>query len=162
MQRKDFSDQEWRTLQYGPYWAFMTVSDQDRKVDDQEKAAFLAAIDNPGNMQGQLSRELVTSLAAEREAVFQAWQADARSPADGFAAINEILAKVDADEANRYKGLVIWLAIKIAGASGPWFGDKITADERQAVMTIATVLNYNLMDAAMATTMPGVLDALPR
>lgn len=162
MERKDFSDEEWRTLQFGPYWAFSAVSAQDAKIEDKEKAAFREAMTNPGTMEGALGREVMASLTAEGEAVFVAWAADDRSPADGFKAVLGVLARVDAEEANRYKGTIVWLAVNVAAASGSWFGDKISNDERTAIMTIAQMLDYNVQDAVMATTIPMVLNALPR
>lgn len=162
MERKDFSDDEWRTLQYGPYWAFMAVAAQDGNLDESEKAAFREAVGNPGEMQGNLGREVIQSVAAEETAVFAAWQADDRSPADGFAAITKILAKVDADEAKRCKGALIWLAVRVADASGSWLGGKISEKERGAIETVATMLSFNVTDAVMATYVEDVLKALPR
>ncbi len=162
MQRKDFSDEEWKTLQYGPYWAFMAVAAQDGNLDEAEKNAFRDAVADPGEMQGELGREVVQSVAAEETAVFAAWEADDRSPAHGFAAITKILAKVDADEANRYKGALIWLAVRVADASGGWLGGKISHKERGAIETVATMLSFNVTDAVMATYVDDVLKALPR
>jgi tellurite resistance protein len=162
MQRKDFSDEEWKTLQYGPYWAFMAVAAQDGNLDQNEKHAFSDALADPGEMKGELSREVVQSVAAEETAIFSAWEADDRSPADGFAAITKILAKVDADEANRYKGTLVWLAVRVADASGSWLGGTISHKERGAIETVATMLSFNVTDAVMATYVEDVLKALPR
>jgi hypothetical protein len=113
-------------------------------------------------MEGELAREVVRSVAAEETAVFAAWQADDRSPADGFTAITKILAKVDADEANRYKGALIWLAVRVADASGGWLGGKISQKERGAIERVATMLAFNVTDAVTATYVEDVLKALPR
>lgn len=162
MERKDFSDEEWRTLQFGPFWAFMAVAAQDGNLDEGEKRAFHDATAETEGMKGALATEVINSVATEETAVLAAWQADDRPPADGFAAITKILARVDADEATRYKGALIWLAIKVADASGSWLGGKISHRERGAVETVATMLSFNVTDAVMATYVEDVLKALPR
>ena len=162
MERQDFSDDEWRTLQYGPYWAFMSVAAQDGNLDENEKNAFTDALADPGEMKGWLAKEVVNSVAAQPTAVFARWQADDRSPADGFAAITKILAKADSDEANRYKGTLIWLAVRVASASGSWLGGAISHKERAAIETVAEMVGFNVADAAMATDVEGVMKALPR
>ena len=162
MERKDFSDEEWRTLQFGPYWAFMAVAAQDGYLDEREKEAFRAALTETDDMKGGLSRTVVESVCAEETALFTAWQADDRSPADGFAAITQILDRTDADEANRYKGALVWLAVKVADASGSWLGGTISQKEREAIETVATMLSFNVTDAVMATYVADVLEALPR
>jgi hypothetical protein len=162
MNRTDFSDEEWQTLQYGPYWAFMAVAAQDSNLDEDEKAALRAALADTAGMSGELGKQVVESVRASESAVFSAWQADDRSPADGFGAINRILARVDADEANRYKGTLVWLAVKVASASGGWFGGTISGRERGAIETVATMLSFNVSDAIKATYTEDVLKALPR
>jgi hypothetical protein len=162
MQRKDFTDDEWKLLQFGPYWAFMAVGAQDGYLDENEKEAFTAALAETEGMKGELSREVIQSVAAEETAVFNAWQADDRAPADGFAAITKILARTDADEAKRYKGALIWLAVKVADASGSWLGGAISQQERDAIEEVATMLSFNVTDAVMATYVADVLEALPR
>ena len=162
MERKDFTDDEWRTLEYGPYWAFMAVAAQDGNLDEGEKSAFRETLENPGEMQGTLARQVVESVAAESTAAFTRWHADDRSPAQGFAAIGKILARVDADEATRYKGTLIWLAIKVADSSGSWLGGKVSQNERAAVERVATMLSFNVTDAVTATYVDEVLDRLPR
>lgn len=162
MARSDFSEQDWRTLQYGPFWAFMAVGAQDGNLDEGEKVALREALEYPGEMKGELAREIVASLAVEQTAIFDAWQADDRSPADGFAAITKILATIDADEANRYKGTLVWLAVKVADASGSWLGGHISHTERGAIESLATMLSFNVTDAVMATYVDDVLEALPR
>jgi tellurite resistance protein len=162
MERTDFSDEEWKTLQLGPYWAFMAVAAQDGNLEEQEKAAFELTLAQPGEMKGTLARAIVHSLAIQPTASFAIWQADNRSPVDGFAAIAKILAKVDADEANRYKGTLVWLAVKVAHASGSWLGGNISHKERSAIEEVANMLSFNVTDAVMATYVEDVLEALPR
>lgn len=161
MERKDFSDAEWQTLVYGPLWAYLAVAAQDGDLADQERFAFSDALADPGHMTGELSREVVASLAAAQTATFDSWQADDRSLADGFAAISKILAKVGADEANRYKGTLVWLAVKVAHA-GSWLGGDISQKERAAIESLAEMLDFNVTDAVMATYVEDVLEALPR
>lgn len=162
MERKDFTDEEWRTLQYGPYWAFMSVAAQDGNLDDSEKAAFRDALADREGMNGTLSKEIVESLAGDEAGVFAAWRIDDRSPADGFASINKILTRVDADEAERYKGTLVWLAVRVAASSGSWFGDDISSRERGAIESVATMLSFNVTEAVRATYVDDVLAALPR
>lgn len=162
MERKDFSDEEWKTLQFGPYWAFMAVAAQDGNLDEQEKAGFEFALAEPGEMKGTLAKEVVHSLAIQPTASFAIWQADDRSPADGFAAISKVLANVDAEEAKRYKGTLVWLAVKVAHSTGSWLGGNMSHKERGAIEEVANMLSFNVTDAVMATYVEGVLDALPR
>ena len=102
------------------------------------------------------------SLAAEGGTLFEAWQADNRPAADGFAAIKQVLVKVPGDEANLYKGMLVWIAVTVARASGPWLSDKISNQERIAIKVLADSLEYSAQDAIMATFIPDVLRYLPR
>lgn len=162
MEQKDFAGAEWKCLQFGPFWSYAAIAAQDGKLDQRESTAFKSAVNAPGNMQGALGRNVLASLAADVEGMFAAWQADDRSPADGFKAIAEVLAKVEPDEANRYKGTLIWLAVNVAAASGSLLGDKISDQERQAIIGLAQMLSFDVRDAVFATTIPGVLQYLPR
>lgn len=151
MERKDFTDDEWKTLQFGPYWAFMAVAAQDGNLDAAEKDAFVSTLNASDAVQGDLGREVMKSVAEAQVSVFSAWQADDRSPADGFTAIREILARVDADEARRYKGALVWVGVNVAQSSGAWLGGSVSDRERAAIQTVAEMLAFNVSDAVMAT-----------
>ena len=162
MERKDFTDDEWKTLQFGPYWAFMAVAAQDRSLDPAEKDAFVNALNASDAAQGELAREVMQSVAEAQVATFSAWQADDRSPADGLTAIRQILTKVDADEARRYKGALVWLGLSVAESSGAWLGGDISDRERKAIKSVAEMLAFNVSDAVMATDSAEVKKALLR
>jgi hypothetical protein len=162
MESKDFTEKEWQTLQFGPFWAFMAVAAQDGRIDVNEKEAFTVALGDTTFVSGALGKAVVTSVSSGLDGVFAAWQADDRSPADGFAAVRQVLAKVDADEANRYKGLLVWLAITVARASGSWHGGAITGHEERAIEEVAELLAFNVADAVRAATVPDALELLPR
>ena len=162
MERKDFTDEEWKTLQFGPYWAFMAVAAQDRSLDPAEKDALVNALNASDAVQGELGREVMKSVAETQVTVFSAWQADDRSPADGLTAIRQILTKVDADEARRYKGALIWLGVSVAESSGAWLGGNVSDRERAAIQTVAEMLAYNVSDAVAATDSAEVKKALLR
>jgi tellurite resistance protein len=161
MERKDFSDDEWKALQFGPFWAFMSVAAQDGHLDQAEKDAFVAAMADTPEMKGALGKEVMESVAGDEAAVFAAWQTDDRSPADGFGAIRQVLAKVDADEANRYKGMLVWLAVNVANAAGGWHGS-VSGQERHGIEQVAQMLAFNVADAMKAAADPAGADSLPR
>ena len=162
MNRKDFSDDEWKALEFGPLWAFMAVAAQDGHLDPPEKEALVVALSSTDSVQGNLGREVMNSVSAAKNAVFQAWEADDRSPAEGFAAIVKVLAKVDADEANRYKGLLVWLAVEVARAGGTWRGGTVSSEERHAIEEVAQYLGFNVSEALAAADNPNWASALPR
>lgn len=162
MDRKDFSDEEWKALQFGPFWAFMAVAAQDGHLDEAEKNAFVAAMGDTPEMHGWLSKQVMESVASDETAVFASWQDDDRSPADGFAAIRQALAKVDADEANRYKGMLVWLAVNVANSAGGWVGGSVSGSERRGIEQVAQMLAFNVGDAMHAADDPSGADTLPR
>lgn len=162
MERKDFSDSDWQTLQFGAFWAWMVISGQDGKVDQNESAAFRLAMDNIGDIKGQLGREVAYTVTSDSDSIYAAWQADPRTAADGLKAAAAIVDRTPGDESNRYKGLLVWLAIKVAAASGSFFGDKISGQERAAIQLLSQLLGYDERDAITATYTPLVLDALAR
>jgi tellurite resistance protein len=162
MDRKDFSDEEWKALQFGPFWAFMAVAAQDGHLDEAEKQAFIAAMADTREMHGWLSKQVMESVATDETAIFAAWQMDDRSPADGFAAIRQILGKVDTDEANRYKGMLVWMAVNVANAAGGWVGGSVSGRERHGIEQVAQMLAFNVGDAMHAADIPSDADSLPR
>jgi hypothetical protein len=154
MARQDFSDSEWRTLQYAPFWASMAIALVDQKVDEREGGALRRATSLSATIKNPFTRELMVSMAADGEALFDAWKADQRTIEDGLKETATLLGKATAEDATQFRLMLIGLAIDTARASGSFFGDKTTEQERVAIMQLATLVGHDPNDAVMMSFMP--------
>lgn len=76
-----FTPAEWYTLQYTVFWIFfpIAVADGKKKPNDKEIAILLKEINEASLYKEPLSREVLESIRANFQPVFQSWVADSRA-----------------------------------------------------------------------------------
>jgi hypothetical protein len=159
-----FTSEEWRTLQFAPFWAFMAGtevennvgnnSDFDVKTANTKLDAFEKEVSEATLHKGRLVREVLTSIGLNRKGWFTAYLADSRSILEGLSQVQAILdAKADSTEALLFKGELISFVDKGARVSGP-----ISRDEETGALFVALLLRFNPKEYART----GAADRLTR
>src|SRR5918911_1244860 len=102
-----FTADEWQTLQFAPFWVFSALLGTYRNFDPFEYDAFLRALGDAASAPGQLSSEVISSVAAAPGQVAERYQADNRTIAIGLCAVSTILNKAPSNEAALFREMLI-------------------------------------------------------
>ncbi len=141
MYRSRFNDAEWQTILFTPLWAFHAVAAVDRKVEDKETLALAKELSEALLFRDELAREVLTALGMDLRTIMRAFIADSRGIVDGLQAAAGILdAKLPSGAADGFKRAAMLIALNVAKASGPRFGDKTSNEEKAAIVLIAAAL----------------------
>lgn len=145
MYRTNFTDAEWNTILFTPLWAFYAVAGMDRVVDEKEAGALSKELMEAGLYRDEFTREVLTSLAADFRTVMVAYNTDSRDIIQGLQDSAAVLdAKMPSGSSDDFKRTCLGIAVNAAKASGPVWGDKISKDEKKALVVIATALRVPL------------------
>jgi hypothetical protein len=149
--REQFSDSEWATLRFAPFWAFVQIAGIDGTIDEKETAAFHKEllVDAP-MYKSALVREVFASIVPSLTDVLAAFQADQRKVADGLRDAATALTKVDSDQANMFKMAIMGIGKEVAEASGPVLGSKTSEREKEAWALVAATLGFDLRESQAA------------
>lgn len=140
-----FTDTEWQTIQFTPFWAFGLVATADGKTDEKETAVLTKEIAEALLYKDDFTREVLTSIQATLPTLAPAYVADKRSPLTGLQEAAALLdAKLPAGGADQFKLAILGICVNTARASGGPFGDKASKDEKTAIAIVATILRIPL------------------
>src|SRR6058998_2495130 len=106
-ERDRFTPAEWRTLQFAPFWVFSAVIGAYRRFDPREYQAFVRCLEGAAAAPGRLSREVLASVVADPDRLAEAYGADDRTIGVGLFQVDALLRKGAADEAERFKGVLV-------------------------------------------------------
>jgi len=139
-ERDDFTPEEWRTLQFAPFWMFSGVVGAYRNFDALEYEAFSRSLDMALSAPGRLIHEVTASVAMDLGRLTEEYGADKRSIATGLCEVASILAKVPSDEADMFKGaLVSGIGEGVAKARGR-FGRVMSQEDANNLDLVAQLL----------------------
>lgn len=147
MHRDAYTATEWATLEYAIFWVFEAVAGADGKIDRNELAALTTAAHGAYDSKNSLLRELWRGVNANLDAIRIRYHEDPRDISTGLkefvAIIGKKAAPADADDIRR---VLMKFGIDVARASGGFlgFGEKMSAVERQALVTLGELLNTPL------------------
>lgn len=142
--RELFTESEWATLQFAPFWAFIQIAGSDGSIDEKETTSFnKELITDAPIYKSALVREVFLSVAPAFSQVLDAFRADTRKVFDGLHDTATALTKVDADQANMFKFAVMGIGKEVAAASGSFLGDKISEKEKEAWALCAVALSFD-------------------
>jgi hypothetical protein len=142
--RELFTDPEWQTLQFAPFWAFIQIAGSDGNIDEKETAAFHKEfLTDAPIYKSTLVREVFLSVVPTFGSLLQAFKADSRKVFDGLRDTATALTKVDADQANMFKAAVMAIGKEVADASGAFIGSKISEKEKEAWALVAIALSFD-------------------
>jgi hypothetical protein len=135
-----YSAEEWRTLQFAPFWMFSAVVGAYGGFDPRDFQVFVRCLEAAALAGGELGRELLTSVLADPGRVAAQFQQDRRSIGTGLFQVDAVLGKAGTEEAARFKDLlVLEIGEGVARARGR-YGTEMSDDDAKAVALAAQLL----------------------
>ena len=135
-----YTPEEWRTLQFAPFWMFSAVIGAYDRFDPRDHQAFLRCLESAALADGLLRREVLASVLADRERLAGQFRTEPRSIGVGLFQVDAVLAKAGPDEAARFKDmLVLDVGEGVARARGR-YGTEMSDDDAKAVALAAQLL----------------------
>jgi len=135
-----YTPQQWRTLQFAPFWMFSAVIGAYNRYDPRDLQVFFRCLEAAALADGRLRREVLASVLADRERLAEAFRAEPRSIGVGLFQVDAVLAQADRDEAARFKDmLVLDIGEGVARARGR-YGTEMSDDDAKAVALAAQLL----------------------
>jgi tellurite resistance protein len=138
--RPQFTDEEWRTLEKAPIWAFLVIAAADNKVDPKEVKAFSKELAEAGLYRDELAREVFSSCGTDFADVFQSCLLAPQEALTSLRGAGQLLDRKGGEHAEHFKQAVLMICKNVAEASGGIFGGKISKDEKERMMLIAATL----------------------
>jgi hypothetical protein len=139
-ERDRYTPEEWRTLQFAPFWMFSAVVGAYNRFDPRDFQVFGRCLEAATLAEGRLQRELVASVLAERDRLAEEFRSEPRSIGVGLFQVDLVLAKAGAEEAARFKEmLVLEVGEGVARARGR-YGTEMSDEDAGAVALAAGLL----------------------
>jgi hypothetical protein len=135
-----YTPDEWRTLQFAPFWMFSAVIGAYNRYDPRDFQVFLRCLEVAAMAEGRLRREVLESVVADRDRLAEQFRTEPRSIGVGLFQVDAVLAKAGDDEAARFKDmLVLDIGEGVARARGR-YGTEMSDDDAKAVALAAQLL----------------------
>ena len=139
-ERDSYTTEEWRTLQFAPFWMFSAVVGAYNRFDPRDFQVFVRCLEVATMAEGRLRRELLESVLADRDRLAEQFHADPRSIGVGLFQVDAVLRRAGGDEAARFKDmLVLEVGEGVARARGR-YGTEMSDDDANAVTLAAQLL----------------------
>jgi hypothetical protein len=137
-----FTDEEWRTLRFAPFWVFSAVVGRYRGFDPLEFEAFTACVERTAEAErGTLGGEVLNRVALDVDRLARQYAGDSRSIASGLWQVGKLLGRLPESEAEAFRdALVVGVGEGVARARGR-FGRYISEDDAKTVELVATLLS---------------------
>jgi len=138
--KEKFTEQEWQYLEKSPFLVFNAVANADGTIDKKEIKAFHKVLQNYTELQNDLSREILKSVAEN----FNEDDVDLSNLNTDLAKVTKVLeTKVSYKDALNFKKTLIALGIHIGNSSGGIFSSKFSDEEVEALKTVGTSLGVS-------------------
>jgi hypothetical protein len=142
-QRDAYTAEEWRMLQFAPFWVFSAVVGAYDRYDPRDYRAFVRCLEAAVLAEGRLGREVLASVVADRDRLTQQFRGERRSIGVGLFQVDALLRKAGDDEADLFKGtLVLDIGEGVARARGR-YGTEMSEDDAKSVVLAAKLLAYD-------------------
>jgi hypothetical protein len=139
-ERERYTPEEWRTLQFAPFWMFSAVVGAYNRFDPRDFQVFVRCLEAATLAEGALQRELLESVLADRDRLAEQFRTEPRSIGVGLFQVDLLLSKAGGDEATRFKEmLVLEIGEGVARARGR-YGTEMSDDDARAVALAAGLL----------------------
>jgi hypothetical protein len=136
-----FTPDEWRTLQFAPFWMFSAIVGTYGHFDPREYRAFLQAVQLATTAPGQLTREVMGSVTADHERLTEEYAADERSIAVGLRRVATVLDKTSHGDARSFKDTLIASVGKGVARARGRFGTEVSEDDAKTLTLVAQLLD---------------------
>ena len=136
-----YSPEEWRTLQFAPFWMLSAVVGTYSGFDPRDFRVFVRCLEAATMAGSELGCELLTSVLADPERLAAQFREDRRSIGTGLFQVDAVLAgKAGPEEAARFKEmLVLEIGEGVARARGR-YGTEMSEDDANSVTLAAQLL----------------------
>jgi hypothetical protein len=135
-----YTPEEWRTLQFAPFWMFSAVVGAYDRFDQRDFQVFVRCMEAAALAEGRLRRELLASVVADHDRLAEQFRAEPRTIGVGLVQVDAVLAKAGAGEAARFKDmLVLDIGEGVARARGR-FGTEMSDEDARSVALAAQLL----------------------
>ena len=135
-----YTPEEWRTLQFAPFWMFSAVVGAYSRFDPRDFQVFVRCMEVATLGEGRLRRELLESVLADRDRLAEQFHADPRTIGVGLFQSDLVLRRAGDDEAALFKDmLVLDVGEGVARARGR-YGTEMSDDDARAVALAAQLL----------------------
>jgi hypothetical protein len=142
-ERDGYSPEEWRTLQFAPFWIFSAVTGAYARYDPRDLQAFVRCLEAAALAEGRLGREVLASVVADRERLAQEFRGERRSIGVGLFQVDAVLRRAGDDEADLFKAmLVLDIGEGVARARGR-YGTEMSDEDAKSVVLAAKLLAYD-------------------
>jgi hypothetical protein len=151
--RSSFTDEEWRLLQFAPFWVMTQVAHADGDLDAKEFMALAREMDDASRYKNRLARGVLESCAGEFEAIWNAYKEDPRKVDEGLRDVVQLLDRtLSPADAKGFKIALLGIGHWVADASGGFFGlgDRVSREESQALAFIMELLGITPADVQAA------------
>ena len=139
-ERDSYTPEEWRTLQFAPFWMFSAVVGAYNRFDPRDFQVFVRCLEVATLGEGRLRRELLESVLADRDRLAEQFHADPRTIGVGLFQVDAVLRRAGGDEAALFKEmLVLDVGEGVARARGR-YGTEMSDDDARAVALAAQLL----------------------
>jgi hypothetical protein len=137
-QMETWSRHEWLTLRLGPVWVLSALVGRSR-FHQLEREAFWRAVDDAARDHLGLARQLMYSVIADREWLFDEFELDDRPIGSGLSQVVTLLERADAASSAETRHALEQVGHDIARARGP-FGQQISSQDAQMLQLVAQML----------------------
>jgi hypothetical protein len=139
-ERDRYTPEEWRTLQFAPFWMFSAVVGAYGRFDPRDFQVFVRCMEAAALAGGRLRRELLASVVADHDRLAERFGADPRSIGVGLFQVDAVLARAGGEEAAPFKDmLVLEIGEGVARARGR-YGTEMSEDDARSVALAAQLL----------------------
>jgi hypothetical protein len=139
-ERDRYTPEEWRTLQFAPFWMFSAVVGAYNRFDPRDVQVFMRCMEVATLGEGRLRRELLESVLDDRDRLAERFHADPRTIGVGLFQVDLALRRAGDDEAALFKDmLVLDVGEGVARARGR-YGTEMSDDDARAVALAAQLL----------------------
>ena len=139
-ERERYTPEEWRTLQFAPFWMFSAVVGAYDRYDPRDFQVFARCLEAAALAGSRFRRELLASVVADRDRLAEQFRAEPRSIGVGLFQVDAVLAKAGTEEAAGFKDmLVLDIGEGVARARGR-YGTEMSDDDAKAVALAAQLL----------------------
>lgn len=140
-----YTQQEWQLLEFAPLWVFTAVAGADHKIDEKEMGVLFKELNEASLYKEPLVRDVLMSIGSNVTDLIDQFKADPRPIDRGLADVSDLLdRKSNSEEANNFKKAIVGIGAEVARASGGIFGDKMSTEEKQALVIVASSLRVEL------------------
>jgi hypothetical protein len=142
-ERDAFTPEQWRTLEFAPFWVLSVLVGAYDRWDPRDYQAFMRCLEVAAMTEDRLVREVVASILADPEGLLRAFRADQRTIAVGFVQVSTVLDRVVPAQAAGFKATVhAEIGEGLARARGR-YGSEISDDDAKTLTLAAAMLSLD-------------------